>query len=89
MARVSENGDEAQVKARRLGDPERPDVEDEEESFLFRRNATLGFGLVGGIRQRPVIAGGRAERFPGVDVDPATRDPRDVWYQDPIKSSKQ
>ena len=77
------------MKARRLGDPERPD-QDEEDLFLMRRGRALGFGLAGRARQRAAVTtGGRAERFPGVDVDPSTRDDRDVWYQDPIKSSKQ
>ena len=76
------------MKARRLGDPER--LDEDEEDFFFRRRGALGIAFAGGLtRDRAPLGGSRAERFPGVDVSPATRDDRDVWYQDPIRSNKQ
>lgn len=70
------------MKAKRLGDPERPDAE--EEDFFFVRRGSLGALFAGSGARRGGPAGlvSRSERFPGVDVDPRSRDPRDVWYED-------
>jgi len=70
------------MKAKRLGDPERPD-EDEEDPFLFRRGGGRGALFPGSGRFRGVRGGrdSRADRFPGV-ID------RDVWYRDPRKQTE-
>ena len=71
------------MKARRLGDPERPD-EDEEDLF-FRRGRALGAAFARSQERRGVAPRlSRAARFPGVIVGDETR----PWYQDPVKMTE-
>ena len=69
------------MKAKRLGDPERPD-EDEEDFLYIRRGGRRGAFYPGSGRFRGLRGGrdSRYERFPGA----GDRDPP-MWYEDPVK----